>query len=117
MAADTATDWSVYDRPGLRDAVSAARGRGREMLLALDGMHCAACVARVERTLHGQAGAVRVNLAGRMVEFTWDPARTALSAILAALDRAGFRPRVLAEDAALRAQAHERRTELARLGV
>jgi len=117
MATDTATDWSVYDRPGLRDAVSVARGRDREMLLALDGMHCAACAARVERTLLGQARFVRVNLTGRMVEFAWDPARTALSAILAALDRAGFRPRVLADDAALRAQAQERRTELARLGV
>ena len=117
MAADTATDWSVYDRTGLRDAVSVARGRDREMLLALDGMHCAACAARVERTLLGQARFVRVNLTGRMVEFAWDPARTELSAILASLDRAGFRPRVLADDAALRAQAQERRTELARLGV
>jgi P-type Cu2+ transporter len=107
----------VYDRPGLRDAVSVARGREREMLLALDGMHCAACSARVERTLRPLASGVRVNLAGRMVEFSWDPARTALSAILAALDRAGFKPRVLAEDAALRATARERRRELARLGV
>jgi len=117
MAAEAAADWSVYDRPGLRDAVSAARGDGREMLLALDGMHCASCAARVERTLHGRARFVRVNLAGRMVEFAWDPARTALSAILAALDQAGFRPRVLAEDAVLRAQARERRAELSRLGV
>jgi Cu2+-exporting ATPase len=117
MAAETTADWSVYDRPALRDTVSAARGSAREMLVALDGMHCAACVARVERTLRGRASGVRVNLTARMVEFAWDPARTPLSGILAALDHAGFRPRVLADDAALRAQARERRAELARLGV
>lgn len=117
MAAEAAADWSVYDRPALRDAVSAPRGSAREMLVALDGMHCAACAARVERTLRGRASGVRVNLTARMVEFAWDPARTALSGILATLDQAGFKPRVLAEDAALRAIARERRAELARLGV
>jgi len=117
MATDAAAvDWSVYDRPGLRDAVSAPARGGREILVAVDGMHCAACVARVERALRG-ASSVRVNLAARAVEFTWDPARAALSALLRALDDAGFRPQLLADDAALRAQARERRAELARLGV
>jgi P-type Cu2+ transporter len=117
MAADGAADWSVYDQPGLRDTVTAPRGRGREMLLALDGMHCAACAARVERTLAGRAHRVRVNLAARMVEFAFDPATQPLSGILGALDANGLGPRVLAEDASLRAQARERSNELARLGV
>ena len=65
MAAEAAVrDWSVYDRPGLRDAVSAAGRHGREILVGVDGMHCAACVARVERALRA-ATSVRVNLAAR----------------------------------------------------
>jgi Cu2+-exporting ATPase len=116
MAAEAARDWSVYDRPALRDTVSAGDARGREILVAVDGMHCAACVARVERALRG-ATSVRVNLAARTVEFGWDPARTALSGLLRALDDAGFAPQVFDDDAGLRAQARERRRELARLGV
>jgi P-type Cu2+ transporter len=116
MAAEAVRDWSVYDRPALRDAVSAGTARGREILVAVDGMHCAACVARVERALRG-ATSVRVNLTARTVEFGWDPVRTALSGLLRALDEAGFTPQVFDDDASLRAQARERRRELARLGV
>lgn len=115
-AGTRARDWSVYDRPALRDAVSAGTARGREILVAVDGMHCAACVARVERALR-DATSVRVNLAARTVEFGWDPARTALSGLLRALDDAGFAPQLFDDDASLRAQARERRRELARLGV
>ena len=116
--AATAAPWSVYDREELRDAASAAAGAARrEALVSLDGVHCAACVARVERTLRGLASGVRVNLAARVVEFAWDPRRTSLSALLGALDQAGFQPQVLAQDADLRAQAAQRRAALARLGV
>jgi Cu2+-exporting ATPase len=115
-AGAAAADWSVYDRPALRDAVSAPGRAGRDILLAVDGMHCASCVARVERALAG-ARDVRVNLAARAVEFAWDPARVPLSSLLRALDDAGFRPQLLADDAALRAAARARRHELARLGV
>jgi len=116
MAADPVRDWSVYDRPALRDAVSVANARGREILVAVDGMHCAACVARVEQSLR-DAGSVRVNLPARTVEFSWNPARTPLSGLLRALDEAGFRPQVFDDDASLRAAARARRRELARLGV
>lgn len=123
MAADAsratvAADWSVYDRAELADAASApGRGAQREALVGLE-LHCAACVARVERTLRGRAATdVRVNLAARVAEFGWDPRRTTLSALLKALDEAGFQPQILAQDADLRAQAAARRSALARLGV
>lgn len=113
-----ASSWSVYDRAELRDSVSQpAPGDTREALLGLDGVHCAACVARVERLLAPLATQVQVNLAARTVQFRFDPACTPLSAILAALDGAGFAPQVLAQDAQLNARRRGAREQLARIGV
>ncbi|MEW6169477.1 MAG: cation transporter, partial [Pseudomonadota bacterium] len=112
------SDWSVYDRAELRDSVSSPAGGGlREVLLGVDGMHCAACVGRIEKLLAGQVSGLRSSLTSRTLQFCFDPARTPLSVLLSRLDAAGFQPRVLAQDAGLHAQTGERRRMLARIGV
>lgn len=117
-AAAASSDWRVYDAPELRDAVSAPLAGGRrEVLLGLDGVHCGACVARVEKLLRESARDVRVMLASRTVEFSYDPARTPLSQLLQQLQQAGFVPQVLAQEAGLRSQRHVQRDWLARIGV
>lgn len=110
--------WSVYDRADLLDAVSSLRGdHRREILIGLDGMHCAACTARVQRLLADSVTELGINLSARVIELVWDPQRTVLSTVLSKLDEAGFQPRVLAQDQGLQAEASERRAALTRLGV
>jgi Cu+-exporting ATPase len=62
------------------------------------GMHCAACVGRVERALTGLAGVERatVNLATEQATVSFDPERTSFDALQAAVAAAGYelvRPR------------------------
>jgi Cu+-exporting ATPase len=64
----------------------------QEFDLAIGGMTCASCVARVERNLSRVPGVrdVTVNLATEMAHLR-APAGTAFSALVAAVDRAGYR--------------------------
>nr|WP_277817110.1 cation-translocating P-type ATPase [Solimonas terrae] len=86
-------------------------------MLGVDGVHCAACVSRVERLLAPLVTQVHVNLAARTLQFRFDPERVSLSSVLAALDAAGFEPQVLAQDARLTARRAAAREQLARIGV
>jgi P-type Cu+ transporter len=56
------------------------------------GMHCAACVGRVERALTGIAGVERasVNLATEQATVSFDPERTSFDALQAAVRAAGY---------------------------
>jgi Cu+-exporting ATPase len=56
------------------------------------GMHCAACVGKVERALTGVPGVVTaaVNLATERANVTFDPARADLGALRAAVTAAGY---------------------------
>ncbi len=61
-------------------------------LLKLSGLHCASCVARVERALREIDGvdSVAVNLATQKAVVTHDPARVNIDALIAAVTRIGF---------------------------
>lgn len=73
------------------------RAETAETVLIVPGMHCAGCMAKVERGLGEVPGVVsaRVNLTARQVGIVHDPALTAPS-LIAALERIGFagQPRV-----------------------
>jgi len=117
MTAVARDDWAVYDRPDLLETISLPLpGGAREVLLGVDGVHCAACVARVERLLAGRASDVRVSLPTRTLEFAFRPSEQPLSSLLAALDAAAFAPQVLAQDSRAK-PVTERRAALARIGV
>jgi Cu2+-exporting ATPase len=110
--------YAVYDGDELRDTVSAAVAGGRrEVLIGVDGMHCAACVGRIRKLLADDCADPRISLPSRTLEFRFDPQRTQLSSVLERLDRAGFKPQVLAQDQGLNALVAERRDALARIGV
>ncbi|WP_439639010.1 heavy metal translocating P-type ATPase [Nevskia sp.] len=113
----TDRDWTVYDRADLRGGFARPRTGGYEVTVALDGMHCAACAARAEKAVAAGAREVAVNVATRSLRFRYDPAATPLSGLLAALDRSGLEPRLLASaDGADRARRAQR-LSLARIGV
>src|SRR5499426_2956989 len=59
---------------------------------AVRGMHCAACVGRVERALTGLPGVERatVNLATEQATVSFDPERTSFDALRAAVATAGY---------------------------
>jgi Cu+-exporting ATPase len=91
--------------------------------LPVRGMHCAACVGKVERALKSVDGVAdaRVNLATEQATFELDPAHTGVDALRAAVAAAGYElaaaPAVAGnEDAGTRA-AHAREARLLRLKV
>ncbi len=91
----------------------------REASLILEGISCAACVWLNESHLARQPGvtAVAINYATRRAMVRWDPARTGLSALLAAVAAIGYRahPYDVARSEAI--ARSERRAALWRLFV
>jgi Cu2+-exporting ATPase len=104
-------DFSVFVREG--DAGHAA------IDLAVEGIHCAACMRAIEKGLAkepGVAGA-RVNLANRRVTVEWTPGATTPERILARMDAIGFRAHPFAADTAESAEAREEKRLLIALAV
>jgi Cu+-exporting ATPase len=67
--------------------------------IAIHGMHCAACAARIEKTLNALPGIqISVNLASERGRARWQPGLTTPEAILAAVTRAGFSADPLTEE-------------------
>jgi Cu+-exporting ATPase len=66
-----------------------------EWNLAIGGMHCASCVARVEGALAGVPGVsdARVNLATERASVVVDPHRVDVESLAAAVERAGYTAR------------------------
>ncbi len=110
-------DWTVYDRPELRAGFGTTSGNGCEVMLALDGMHCAACAGRATKQLAGQAADIHINVAAKTARFRFDPQTTRLSSLLAALDGAGLDPRILAAENSAERDRKARRIAFARIGV
>src|SRR5690606_14590042 len=67
-------------------------GRTAEVELSVSGMTCAACVARVERALHGVEGVVdaRVNLATERASVVYRPELVGLEELKGAVEAAGY---------------------------
>ncbi len=65
--------------------------------LALEGMHCASCSARIEKVVGGLPGVSRaqVNLAAETGFFRYDPARTSRRRIRETIENLGFTARPL----------------------
>ena len=80
--------------------------------LALDGMTCAACAARIETTLNRLPGVqASVNFATESARVDYDRAQAGIDALLAAVTRAGYGAHIKRDDA----EARER--EVARRGA
>lgn len=90
----------------------------RELLLRIEGMHCASCVRAIEQALAPITRSVRVDLSAGVAELSWDERTAKVDDLIAAIERAGFkaRPAIAASDDAIDALAEGRRS-LLRLGV
>lgn len=87
--------------------------------LVLQGLHCAACAGLIEAALERVDGvrAARVNGASERAEVDWDPARTRASALIEAVQRAGYQAYLADAEDALRSRQAESRQALWRLFV
>ena len=69
----------------------AVRPAGQRVELGLTGMTCAACAARIEKTLNRVPGATAtVNFATETAAVGYDPAQTGPEQLIAAVTRAGY---------------------------
>lgn len=87
--------------------------------LALEGVHCAACVWLVERLPTVLPGVIesRLNLRTRVVQVRWDPQRVKLSRIAATLTHLGYRPHPARGAGARQARIRDERRMLARIAI
>ncbi|MBA4178430.1 MAG: heavy metal translocating P-type ATPase [Leptothrix sp. (in: Bacteria)] len=114
-AVPTAPDLAVLDDPAefsgcTRWVVGTEGRRLAETVLQLSGMHCAACTGLIEQALHrvdGVRSAV-VSAAAERATVCWDPERTRPSALITAVQSAGYGavPDAAAPARALRRLAH-----------
>ncbi len=102
----------------LADETAPGPAGTRRVTLALDGVHCAACVWLVERLPHDVAGVreARLDLARGRVAITFAPAEVRLSDVARRLARFGYEARPLRRDASGARPAAERRL-LVRMGA
>jgi P-type Cu+ transporter len=104
-----------------------AGGPMTELVMPVRGMHCAACVGRVERALKGVVGVgnASVNLATEQARVSFDPSVASVDALRAAVGAAGYElaaPRAAsapgdAVDADRAERAAEQRRQLVKLAV
>ncbi|RJF88762.1 cadmium-translocating P-type ATPase [Oleomonas cavernae] len=67
-------------------------GGVNRLMLAIDGIHCVACVQRIERALMAEAGvaSARVNFTTRRLTLAWRGAPTRAASLVARLTELGF---------------------------
>ena len=95
-------------------------GAHEHVVFVAEGIHCAGCSRSIERAVSAlpDIDAVRVNNATARVSVDWrGRGTTGLPQILAAVERAGFRPVPLAGSAATAEYQRERRAALKRFGL
>ncbi|MCE9607644.1 MAG: heavy metal translocating P-type ATPase, partial [Planctomycetia bacterium] len=80
-------------RPASENRPRAAPARTQRVRFAIEGMHCAACVGRVERSLMEVAGVASadVNMVLHEATVRFDAARTSLAQLESAVAGAGYR--------------------------
>ena len=102
----------------LADDTAPGPGGTRAVTLALDGVHCAACVWLVERLPDDLPGVVdaRLDLARARVALVFDPTAVRLSDVARRLARFGYEARPLRRDATGQRSDAERRL-LVRTGI
>lgn len=110
----------LYDLPEVQaDFVEADSENGREAVLMLSGITCAACVWLIEQQLLRLPGVVSVelNYSTRRVRVKWDESRVKLSDILLRIQNSGYSAAPYDAQKVEEAAVAERKKSLARLAV
>jgi Cu2+-exporting ATPase len=94
---DTEIRFADLDRPAFTERHVDTDPRGCSTRLAIDGIHCAACVWLLEKLPRVCPGvqSARVHWARSTLDVRWDPAAVRLSEIATAIHGLGYRPHPL----------------------
>ena len=86
------SDIGLYDLDEVQEEFIRELGEEREIHLLVEGIHCAACVWLIERTLGAIDGVIsaQVNLAGKRLLLRWDNKRIKLSSLIGRLGAIGY---------------------------
>ena len=89
---DLPDEIALFDLDEVQAEYVHGSGDSREINLLVEGIHCAACVWLIERTLAPVPGvlAAQVNLSGRRLHLRWDPEQIKLSDIIQRLSQIGY---------------------------
>ncbi|KAA0216687.1 MAG: heavy metal translocating P-type ATPase [Leptolyngbya sp. PLA3] len=112
--------FAEFDDPAFEAVYVAQQPDGLASVeLALEGVHCAACVWLVERLPSVVTGVVesRLNLRTRVVQVRWDPSRVRLSRIADTLTHLGYRPHPARGAGVRQARIRDERRMLARIAI
>ncbi len=92
----------------------ADRQSAKEVIIPIEGMTCASCVARIEKAVGKLDGVekVSVNLATEKADIRYDPARIRLSAIKKSITDIGYTPREIDRSAAVDEDAERKEREI-----
>ncbi len=85
-------DVGLYDLDEVQEEFIRELGEEREIHLLVEGIHCAACVWLIERTLGHLPGVLnaQVNLSGKRLLLRWDNRQVQLSDIIRRLGEIGY---------------------------
>lgn len=85
-------DVGLFDLEEVQEEFITKIGQEREIHLLLEGIHCAACVWLIERSLNRLPGilSAQVNLSGKRLLLRWDNNRIKLSGIIHKLSKIGY---------------------------
>ncbi len=94
-------------------------GDAERLDFAIEGIHCAGCMARIERGFRGDPGilSARVNLTDKRLVVIWERGRADPDAVMAKLDDLGFRGYPFAPKQVKSREAEEEKKLLRYLGV
>lgn len=86
------SDLAIFDLDEIQEEFVTDLGKHREINLLVEGIHCAACVWLIEKSLNTLPGLKRaqVNLSGRRLKVAWDNDVIPLSKIIKQLSDIGY---------------------------
>jgi len=89
---EASKDLALYDLDEVQAEFVDTLATQREINLLVEGIHCAACVWLIERSLQPMEGVLdaRVNLSGKRLKLCWDNSEIKLSEVLSRLAQIGY---------------------------
>ena len=111
--------WDHPDTLAKHARITDAADRSLDMILSVQGMHCAACAWLIDRALSKQKGVseVSVNAVTGRLHLRWQQSVTPLSSLIACLQRLGYRAFLTRGSELEQSREKEKKQLLLRIGL
>jgi P-type Cu2+ transporter len=112
-------DLSAWDHPNTLAQHSRSRDDFDNIIISVQGMHCAACAWLIDRALSKQKGVseVSVNAVTGRLHLRWQQATTPLSQLISCLQRLGYRAFLTRGSELEQSRSREKKQLLLRIGL